>query len=73
MLILNRLSLWLSLRNDFINVSVYLICVLLNIVISEGAGLGNREYGHGIRRADYATPSIRKSWLSLGRYSSLAD
>jgi hypothetical protein len=24
------------------------------------SGLGNREYGLGIRRADHATPSIRK-------------
>jgi hypothetical protein len=27
----------------------------------------------GIRFADHATPSIRKSWRSLGRYSTLAD
>jgi hypothetical protein len=27
-----------------------------------GSGLENREYGVGIRCADHATPSIRKSW-----------
>jgi hypothetical protein len=27
----------------------------------------------GIRCADHVTPSIRKSWRPLGRYSSLAD
>jgi hypothetical protein len=30
---------------------------------SSGFGLEKRDYGHrGIRRANYATPSIRKSW-----------
>jgi hypothetical protein len=50
---------------------------------SSGSGQENREYdrgGGGIRCADHATPSIRKSWYyfakkrrSLGRHRSLAD
>jgi hypothetical protein len=47
---------------------------------SSGSGQENQEYNRGIRCADHATPSIRKTWYyfakkrrSLGRYSSLAD
>jgi hypothetical protein len=47
---------------------------------SSCSGLENRDLtAVGIRCADHATPSIRKSWhyadkrRSLGRYSSLAD
>jgi hypothetical protein len=47
---------------------------------SSGSGQENREYDRGIRCADHARPSIRKSLYffatkrrSLGRHSSLAD
>jgi hypothetical protein len=47
---------------------------------SSGSGQENREYDRGIRCADHAPPSIRKSWYyfakkrrSFGRHSSLAD
>jgi hypothetical protein len=47
---------------------------------SSGSGQENREYERGIRCADHATPSIRKSWYyfakkrrSLGRHGWLAD
>jgi hypothetical protein len=29
---------------------------------SSGSRLENLKYGHGIRRADHATPSFRRSW-----------
>jgi hypothetical protein len=47
---------------------------------SSGSGQENREYDRGIRCADHATPSVRKSLhyfakkrRSLGRHSSLVN
>jgi hypothetical protein len=51
------------------------------LTVAIWTGPENREYSVGIRHVDHVPLSIRKTlqknladkWLSLGRYSSLAD
>jgi hypothetical protein len=52
------LSLYRLSYRDYLFSAIYMKIVLMSNV----AGLENRDYGLGIRHADHATPSIRKSW-----------